>query len=152
MWYLNLGQCFALDACLYCGQLGSLCRHLPFTGKRPGSSAEVGMLASSVSACGVSSRLVVLLWRNSLLPVPFLIDSGTDDSFLDESLARQASPPQVELAETHTVQGLNGRTLALATHRIASLTLLVNKFTCLLSCGVSGGSGVSLPGHPQTLD
>lgn len=63
---------FASDACLYCGQTGH------FIAKRPGSSAEVGVLASIVSACGALSPLILqgtLLWGNSSLPVPFLVDS-----------------------------------------------------------------------------
>lgn len=49
-----------------------------------------------------------------------------DDSFLDESLARQAGLSLIELAEPRTVQDLNSRTLARATHRTSSLTLLVS--------------------------
>lgn len=87
------------------------------------------MLASFVSACVPSSRLILrgtLLWGNSSLPVPFMVDSGADDSFIDENVARHAGLPLVELTEPRTVQDLNGRTLARATHRTTSLTLLVS--------------------------
>lgn len=42
----------------------------------------------------------------------FLIDSGADDSFIDEDLEGQAGLPVVELSEPKTVLDLNGCTLA----------------------------------------
>lgn len=55
-----------------------------------------------------------------------MVDSGADNSFVDENLARQAGLPLVELAEPCTVEDLNGCTLARATHHTASLTLLIS--------------------------
>lgn len=62
------------------------------------------------------------------LPVPLMVDSGADDSFIDETLAREAGLPLIQLSEPCTDQDLNGRTLARAraTHCTASLTLLVS--------------------------
>lgn len=62
--------------------------------------------------------------RNFDLPVPFasnspgysplwlLVDSGADDSFIDESLARQAGLPLEALSEPKMVLDLDGRALA----------------------------------------
>lgn len=61
-----------------------------------------------------------------LPPVPLMVDSGADDSFIDETLARQAGLPLVELDQPRVIQDLNGRTLAHATCHTASLTLLVS--------------------------
>lgn len=55
-----------------------------------------------------------------------MVDSGTDNSFIDMSLARHAGLPIVELPEYRTVQDLNGRIIARATHRTTSLTLLIS--------------------------
>lgn len=57
---------------------------------------------------------------------PLLVDSGADDSFIDETLARHAGLPLVELEEPHVVQDLDGRTSARSSHRTALLTLLVS--------------------------
>lgn len=58
--------------------------------------------------------------------VSFLVNSGVDNSFPNETLAKQASIPHVELSDPHTVRDLNGRTIALVTHRTGSLTLLAS--------------------------
>lgn len=87
------------------------------------------MLASVTSACAPSPRLVLegtLMWGNDSVSVPFMIDSGADDSFIDSELATRARIPLVELSEPRQVQDLNGRTLARATHRTAPLTLLIS--------------------------
>lgn len=87
------------------------------------------MLASVVSACPSSPRLILqgrLLWGDSSLPVPLIVDSGANDCFIDKTLAREAGLPLVKLPEHRTVHDLNGRTLARATHRTTSLTLLVS--------------------------
>lgn len=84
------------------------------------------MLASVMFESLPTSCLVlqgVLMWGSSSLPVPFLVDSGADDSFIDEQLAKQAGLPLVALPEPRTVFNLNGRPLAHATqlrHRVAT--------------------------------
>lgn len=86
------------------------------------------MLASVISASPKSSRLILqrkLLWGDSLLPVPLMVELGPDDSFIDKTLVGQAGLPLVELDDPRTVQDLNGRTLAHATSCTALLTLLV---------------------------
>lgn len=85
------------------------------------------MLASVTTACAPTSRLVLegtLLWGKDSLRVPFMVDSGADNSFIDATLAKQARIPLAKLAEPRTVQDLNGCTLA--THKTASVTLLVS--------------------------
>lgn len=55
-----------------------------------------------------------------------LVDSGADDSFLDQSLARQAGLPLVKFAEPKLVLDLDGRTFTRVTHQTDSVTLLVS--------------------------
>lgn len=55
----------------------------------------------------------------------FLAASGTDDSFIDKTMARQAYLFLVELAEPRTVNSLNGLPLSCTMYRNASLTLLI---------------------------
>lgn len=58
--------------------------------------------------------------------VSFLVDSGADDSFIDESLAKHAGLPLVSLAEPREVLALDGRPLARITHRTDTLTFLLS--------------------------
>lgn len=91
------------------------------------------MLASVVSSCQSSSRVQLpgtLLWGNERLSLTFLIDSGADDSFIDERLARSAGLPLEALTEPKRVQALDGRVLARVTHRTAPLNLLVSGNHC----------------------
>lgn len=45
-----------------------------------------------------------LLWARESLPLSFLVDLGADDSFMNQSLARQAGLPTVMLAEPKVVR------------------------------------------------
>lgn len=56
----------------------------------------------------------------------FLIDSGDDDSFLDEQLARQAGLPLGTLSEAKTMLDLDERVITRVTHRTALINLLVS--------------------------
>lgn len=97
--------------------------------KRLGSSVHAGILTSTASSRSPSSRLVLpwkLLWEEGSIPVSLLFVSGADDSFIDETLAKQAGLPLVELAQPRVVQDLDGRTLETALLRTASLTLIVS--------------------------
>lgn len=85
------------------------------------------------SSCSPPPRVVLrgkLLWARESLPLPLLVDSGADDSFIDESLAMQAGLPTVALWEPKSVQDLNGRLLARATHKTEPLTLLISGNHC----------------------
>ncbi|KAL4007327.1 hypothetical protein ACER0C_001179 [Sarotherodon galilaeus] len=55
-----------------------------------------------------------------------LLDSGAEQSFLDESLARKLGFPAVPLQEPLQVLALNGSPLAEITHRTADLTLVLS--------------------------
>lgn len=55
-----------------------------------------------------------------------LVDSGVDDFFLDQNLARQAGLPLVKFAEPNLVLDLDGPTLTRVTHQIDSVMLLVS--------------------------
>lgn len=57
------------------------------------------------------------MWGDGNLLVFLLVESGPDDSFIDETLARQAGLLLVELVEPRVVQDLVGRTLAQSSHR-----------------------------------
>ena len=119
----------ASGSCLYCGQTGHFIASCSIRPRRPSSSAGVGVLVSLASTCPKSSRLIlqgVFLWGDSSLPVPLMVDSGADDSFIDEALAKQAGLPVVQLPEPRTIQDLDGRTLARCTHRTTLLTLLTS--------------------------
>lgn len=74
-----------------------LLSHLPVAAKRVSLPVPAGVLASVVSPCpSPSSRLMVpgtLLWAHNSLPLSLLVDSGADDNFTDECLARQAHIP-----------------------------------------------------------
>lgn len=108
---------------------GPFRRHLSLAAKRLSSPAHAGMLASAVSACPSSFRLVLpgtLLWASGSLPVSCLVNSGADDCFLDEALASQMGLLPVRLAEPRVVRDLDRRVLARSTHRSESVTLLVS--------------------------
>lgn len=87
------------------------------------------MLAGALSSCASPLRVLfegTLLWAYEKLPLKLLVDSGADDSFIDENLARQAGLPLVELPEPKEILDLNGHTLAKVKHRTDLLTVLVS--------------------------
>lgn len=54
------------------------------------------------SSCPPPMQLVLrgtLLWAQESLPLSLLVDSGADDSFIDELLARHVGLPTIALAE-----------------------------------------------------
>lgn len=62
----------------------------------------------------------------AVVALHLLVKSGADESFIDESRARQAGLPTIALAEPKVVQDLNGRQLVQATHRLEPVTLLIS--------------------------
>lgn len=87
------------------------------------------MLAGALSSCASPLRVLfegTVLWAYEKLPLKLLVDSGADDSFVDENLARQAGLPLVELPEPKEILDLNGHTLAKVKHRTDLLTVLVS--------------------------
>lgn len=75
-------------------------RHLSLTShptKRVSSPVHAAALGSAISSCVPSpSHLVLsgtLLWAHETLSLSFLVDSGANESFMDESLAKQARIP-----------------------------------------------------------
>lgn len=52
----------------------------------------------------------MLLWARESLPLPLLVDSSANDSFIDKSLARQAGLT-VELPELKVVRARTGYAL-----------------------------------------
>lgn len=67
-----------------------------------------------------------LLWVQEELSVSFLIESGANDFFLDERLARQAGLPLETLPEAKMVLNLDGRVIVRVTHRTVPVDLLVS--------------------------
>lgn len=66
------------------------------------------------------------MWGHEELPVSFLIDSGADNSFIDERLVRQLGLPLGTLPEAKTVLDLDRRVIARVTHRTVPIDLLVS--------------------------
>ncbi|TWW71216.1 Retrotransposon-like protein 1 [Takifugu flavidus] len=58
---------------------------------------------------------------------PFLVDSGTGDSFISQDLAMQARIPIKTLPEPRPILGLNGEVLATVKHQTQPLTLIVSR-------------------------
>lgn len=68
----------------------------------------------------------MLLWSRDSISLSFLVDSGADDSFIDQDLVKQASILREVLSEPKTILGLNGEILVKVTNRTAPLTLIVS--------------------------
>lgn len=56
-----------------------------------------------------------LLWGPNSLPISLLVDSGVDDNFVDERLARRARIPAEELDTPCTMLDLDGKPIASVT-------------------------------------
>lgn len=67
-----------------------------------------------------------LLWSHDSISLSFLVDSGADNSLIDQKLVKQASIPTEVLSEFKTILGLNGDILAKITHQTAPLNLIVS--------------------------
>lgn len=70
-------------------------------------------------SCSAPARLTlpcILLWCQESVSAPFLVDSGTDDSFISQELAMQARIPFETLPEPRYILGPNGEVLAKVTH------------------------------------
>lgn len=66
------------------------------------------------------------LWTHNSLPLYLLVDSGADDKFIDESLAKQALIPFKALPAPRTILDLDGKPIARVTHPTRSLTVSGN--------------------------
>lgn len=111
------------------GPVGPLHRLLPHSAKRLSSPVHAGVLTSGISTCPTSSCLTILgtlLWANDSLPVFFLVDSGVDDSFINESLAKQASIPTEMFPQPKTIMDLDSQPITRVTHRTVPLTLIIS--------------------------
>lgn len=95
-----------------------------------GSLIQARLLASTVSSCpSSSSRLILprtLLWAHNCLPLSFLVDCGADDSFINESLAREFRLPVQALTAPRTILDLNGKPITRVSHRTSPLTLIIS--------------------------
>uniref|UniRef100_A0A3P9BBG8 Chromo domain-containing protein n=1 Tax=Maylandia zebra TaxID=106582 RepID=A0A3P9BBG8_9CICH len=105
-----VGECFE------CGKRGHFADAL-----------KVGILtgapASSVLHLSCPAKLQFL---SCIHPCNVLIDSGAEQSFVDEALAFKIGLPVVPLPETLEVSALNGSTLASVSHRTQEITLTLS--------------------------
>lgn len=95
--------------------------------KRLGSSVLCSVLASTASYHSPTSQPVLpgtILWGEGSLLVLLLVDSGADNPFIDEILAKRSGLLHVELLQPRVVQDLDGRTLATEWFRTVSLALI----------------------------
>ncbi|KAF7641247.1 hypothetical protein LDENG_00287690, partial [Lucifuga dentata] len=117
--------------CLYCGQHG----HVLATCPRRGSPVSVGVLVNQTKFIFPRPRLqlqATICLSNLHLPLSALIDSGADDNFLDEELARQAGIPCEALDSPLRANALDGRLLAQVKHITKPLLLLLSGNHCEL--------------------
>lgn len=104
--------------------------HLPGPTKRTGSSCDRGALMSRTTTSITSPTRIqlqgVLSWRLQTLPLQVLVDSGSDDSFIDISIVNQTHIPTLPLPAPKEVFALDGRLLAHVTHHTVPLSLLLS--------------------------
>lgn len=67
-----------------------------------------------------------LLVGQATIPFFPLVDSGADESFIDESIVNQHSIPVVPLSDTRTIYAVNGSVLAQVTHQTQPVTMLTS--------------------------
>lgn len=86
---------------------------------------------SAISSCSSSSSHLVLsgtlLSSHESLLLSLLVDSGADKSFLDENLVKQAQIPTEALPEPWMILDLDGKPIALVTHRTKPLILVITE-------------------------
>lgn len=95
---------------------------LSYAAKRMSLSANTLGFGGTASSCPTLSRVflpVTLFWSHHSLSL-FLIDSGTDDWFIEHNLARQANISTEELPQPRTILDCHG------THHTALLTLVIS--------------------------
>ena len=97
-------------------------------GKRTCSSVTRGILASRSRNSSVSRPLLeaFLLCQNQTLLLSILLDSGADDSFIDQELVRRLRINTIRLDVPIETQALDGRTLTRVERRTVPLNLLVS--------------------------
>lgn len=98
--------------------------HMSDPAKGPGSSCDRGTLMSHTTTDTISPTRIQL---QVPFPGPYrLIDSGSDDNFIDSATVSQAHIPTLPLPTPKKVFALDGRLLAHVTHRTAPLSLLLS--------------------------
>ncbi|XP_050924947.1 uncharacterized protein LOC108874699 [Lates calcarifer] len=105
-------------------------RSLSLTTKRFGSSTSRGTLVSRTSAVPPSSKRFSLKgtvsWSKEGIPLPVLVDSGSDDNFIDSGIVSRFDIPSEPLPEPKDVFALDGRLLAHVTLRTIPVSLLLS--------------------------
>lgn len=95
--------------------------------KRQGSPVAVEVLESVFPEQTPPPRMQIkatLCHNPVLLPLLALVDSGAEDSFLDRDRALQYGIPFEQLEKPLTATALDGRVIALVTHRSAPVSLV----------------------------
>lgn len=98
--------------------------------KRTDSSIDVGVLVSKdVSSPPPGSRLLLpatLCFKSLSLPLQVLVDSGAEEIFIDEEVARQCELPLQPLPNPITARALNGSFLAEVTHHTVRVMVMLS--------------------------
>lgn len=104
-----------MDECLYCGQTGHFILVCPVWPK--------GWARQQTPASTPFAHLCV---GSLVFPLKALIDSGAQDSLLDEELAMQARCLLEPLPSPFTATALDGRIIAWVTHKMVPVTLITS--------------------------
>ena len=86
-------------------------------------------LLTGRAALSAPSRPILeanLWWRTKALPLHALIDSGADESFIDQGIVRQLGIETMPLTIPIDAKGLNGSLIARVTHKTVPLSLLLS--------------------------
>lgn len=105
-------------------------RPLPCSTKRAGSSASGAALVSHTSVVSSPSKYIQLKgtvsWSLVTLSLQVLVDSCSDDNFIEYDFVSQWNLPSEPLLEPKDMFALDGRLLARVTHQTAPVSLLLS--------------------------
>ena len=83
-------------------------------------------LSNPQSTSSKARFVVTLAWSGHKLTVPAIIDSGADESFIDQHYAQEKGVPITPLERTLSAFALDGHPMGPITHRCEALTLTVS--------------------------
>lgn len=127
--------------------LATFCSNVP-SDQKSSLSASGGALVSHMPVDSSSKRIQLkgtVSFNTMSLPILALVDSGADDNFIDSEFVSQAKIPTELLPEPKKVFALDGRVLAIVTHRTVPVSLLVSGNHCeLISLYIAPSPSASL--------
>ncbi|KAL4007989.1 hypothetical protein ACER0C_001841 [Sarotherodon galilaeus] len=113
--------------CVLCERKGQVVDSCPVQSKEPGSSVSVRVLSGATKIMLPHlSCPAKLIFLSRTHPCEALIDSGAEQSFIDEALARELEIPLIALREPLRVSALNGKLLAEVTHCTQEIQLVLS--------------------------